>query len=176
MTVDTYVTTEQLVATTTISAPTHVIFDLLADPSTHAAIDGTGWVRDPLDAQRLSQSEQIFRMAMYHDDHPDKQYEMANRVVVYDPPNAIAWEPGQEISARGFLMKAPDNEKIVFGGWIWRYDLKPLGSSQTEVRLTYDWSAVPPAHRDIQFPPFAPEHLDNSLSNLVKLALRATSV
>lgn len=35
----------------------------------------------------------------------------------------------------------------------------------------YDWSKVPAAVRDnITFPPFPPEHLDNSLANLGRLA------
>lgn len=171
--VDTYVTEQQLVVTTTIDAPLEVIFDVLADPSAHAAIDGTGWVREPVDGEHLRSLGQIFRMAMYHDNHPDKDYEMANKVVVYDPPRAIAWEPGQEVSARGFLMDAPKGEKFVFGGWIWRYDLRPVGPSETEVRLTYDWSGVPSDRRDIEFPPFPRSHLTDSLSNLAALALRA---
>ncbi len=81
---------------TTIAAPAETVFDVLADPSTHAAIDGTGWVRESLDGKPLTETGQIFRMAMYHDNHPDKNYEMANRVVVFDPPRAIAWQPGQD--------------------------------------------------------------------------------
>jgi hypothetical protein len=40
----------------------------------------------------------------------------------------------------------------------WRYDLAPLGPSETEVTLT-DWSAVPQfiRERGSQFPPFGPE-------------------
>ena len=40
---------ESLGATTTIHAPAEAIFTLLADPAEHAAIEGTGWVREPLD-------------------------------------------------------------------------------------------------------------------------------
>jgi hypothetical protein len=49
--------------------------------------------------------------------------------------------------------------QLEFGGWIWRYDLAPLGPSETEVTLTDDWSAVPQfiRARGIQFPPFGPE-------------------
>jgi hypothetical protein len=36
--------------------------------------------------------------------------------------------------------------------------------------LTYDWSRVPPHNRDIEFPPFDPQHLDDSLRNLAALA------
>ena len=67
---------------------------MLADPTTHEAIDGTGWVRESLDGKPLTETGQIFRMAMYHDNHPNKDYEMANRVEVFDPPRAIAWQPG----------------------------------------------------------------------------------
>ena len=60
----------------------------------------------------------------------------------------------------------------VFGGWIWRYDLAPLGPSETEVRLSYDWSAVPEVVRQQgQFPPFSPDHLDNSLTRLAELVV-----
>ena len=148
-------------AATTVSAPVEKVFDVLADPSTHEAIDGTGWVRQPLDDKHLAGTGQIFRMAMYHENHPDKDYEMANRVEVFDPPRAIAWQPGQ----------GADDAALDFGGWIWRYDLSPVTPSQTEVTLTYDWSRVPPHMREhIQFPPFDVQHLDNSLKHLAELA------
>jgi uncharacterized protein YndB with AHSA1/START domain len=155
--------TEQLIRETTVNAPVEIVFDVLADPSTHAAIDGTGWVRQPLDGRRLTESGQVFRMAMYHENHPDKDYEMANRVEVFDPPHTIAWRPGQ----------GPDDANLEFGGWFWRYDLRPVGQSKTEVTLTYDWSAVPQDIREhIGFPPFDPQHLENSLKHLAELAER----
>jgi hypothetical protein len=158
------VTEETVSATTTIDAPAETVFDVLADPTTHAAIDGTGWVRESLDGMRLIGAGQIFRIAMYHDNHPDKAYEMANKVVVHDPPCAIAWEPGQE---------AANDGDVQFGGWVWRYDLKQVGPSETEVKLSYDWSAVPQDIREhIQFPPFDVEHLRNSLGHLSELAQR----
>jgi hypothetical protein len=51
-------------------------------------------------------------------------------------------------------------------------DLDPVGADQTEVTLTYDWSRVPPHFIDIEFPPFSPQHLDNSLKHLAELAER----
>ncbi|MDT5244175.1 MAG: hypothetical protein QOD36_1551 [Mycobacterium sp.] len=155
-------TEEQISATTTVNAPVETVFDVLADPSTHQAIDGTGWVRESLDGKRLTETGQIFRMGMYHDNHPDKYYEMANRVEVFDPPRVIAWQPGQ----------GTDDAALDFGGWIWRYDLSPVTPSQTEVTLTYDWSRVPPHLREhIGFPPFDAQHLDNSLKHLADLAV-----
>jgi len=155
-------TNENITASITIAAPAETVFDVLADPSTHEAIDGTGWVRQPLDGKQLTETGQIFRMAMYHDNHPDKDYEMANKVVAFDPARAIAWQPGQ----------GADDAALEFGGWIWRYDLSPVSPSQTEVALNYDWSAVPADLREhIQFPPFDPQHLDNSLKHLAELAM-----
>ena len=51
-----------------------------------------------------------------------------------------------------------------------------LGPSETEVTLTYDWSAVPQFIRDrgIKFPPFGPEHLTNSLHHLAEIAAPAS--
>jgi hypothetical protein len=62
---------ESVSATTMIDAPEHVIFGVLANPGEHAAIDGTGRVREALDSQPLTAAGQIFRMAMYHENHPD---------------------------------------------------------------------------------------------------------
>ena len=151
---------------TIIAAPAEAIFAVLADPARHAAIDGTGWVRDPLDDQPLTAAGQVFRMAMFHPNHPDGDYQVANRVKVFDPPSAISWEPGQD----------NDDGSLSFGGWIWRYDLTSVGPSRTEVTLTYDWSAVPDALRQhIGFPPFPPEHLDNSLAHLARLVASCLS-
>ena len=61
---------------------------------------------------------------------------------------------------------------LSFGGWIWRYDLEASGPSSTTITLTYDWSAVPPEVREqIPFPPFAEDHLANSLHHLSALAV-----
>jgi hypothetical protein len=145
-----------------IKAPAGAIFAVLIDPAEHAAIDGTGWVRDPLDRRPLTAPGQIFRMAMYHANHPNGNYEMANRVQVLDPPDAISWEPGHD----------PGDGNLRFGGWIWRYDLAALGPSDTEVRLSYDWSAVPEeSRRQGQFPPFSHDHLENSLDHLAELVI-----
>lgn len=144
-----------------IDASAEAVFEVLADPGSHPDIDGTGWVRESRDEKPLTQVGQVFRMGMYHDNHPDKQYEMSNKVAVFDPPHAIAWQPGQVSAQTGDLE---------FGGWVWRYDLTPAGSSQTTVTLSYDWSAVPQFLRDeIQFPPFNPDHLDNSLRHLAEI-------
>ena len=132
-------------ATTVINASAIAIFAVLADPAKHAAIDGTGWVRETLDGKPLTHAGEIFRMSMYHPNHPNGEYQMANRVQVFDPPSTIAWEPGYDAG----------DGTLSFGGWTWRYDLTPAGPSTTRVTLAYDWSAVPDSIREhIGFPPF----------------------
>ena len=137
------------------------MFDLLADPSLHAAIDGTGWVRGQEDGGRLDHVGQVFRMAMFHPDHPDRDYETYNRVEVFDRPSAICWKPGY----------LDDDGNMAFGGWTWRYDLTARAPDATRVTLTYDWSAVSEeVRRRIGFPPFDRQHLERSLEHLARLA------
>lgn len=153
--------TESMTASTTIDAAPKDVFAVLTDPSNHADIDGTGWVRKSLDGKRITAAGQVFRMAMYHENHPDKDYEIANRVEMFVEPQSISWQPGQE---------SPETGELSFGGWMWRYDLEPSGPSRTAVTLTYDWSKVSPETREeIQFPPFGQDHLDNSLQHLSDL-------
>lgn len=154
-------------ATLTVALPAARLFAVLADPTTHSAIDGTGWVQESVDTSALTGVGQIFRMDMYHRNHPDGDYQVANKVEVFDPPRTIGWLPGYRA----------DDGQLAFGGWLWRYDLAPTGPSETGITLTYDWSAVPQSIRQyIEFPPFGPEHLTNSLHHLAELAARTPRV
>ena len=147
-------------ATRVINAPAEAIFAVLTDPAKHAAIDGTGWVCENVDDKPLTAAGQIFRMSMYHPNHPEGNYETANRVQVFDPPSTISWETGYDLG----------DGTLRFGGWFWRYDLTPTGPSNTTVTLSYDWSACSDSVRElIGFPPFPPEHLGSSLAHLAEL-------
>jgi hypothetical protein len=157
--------TEILIVTTTVDAPAAAVFGVLADPNTHKDIDGTGWVREYLDGPDLTTVGQIFRIAMHHDNHPDKHYEMANKVIAIEPDRVVAWAPGG----------LAEDGSVELGGWTWRYDLEPVDAAQTRVTLTYDWSKVPAATREnIPFPAFPVSHLENSLANLANLAVVRT--
>ncbi|TRW82778.1 polyketide cyclase [Mycolicibacterium sp. 018/SC-01/001] len=153
--------TDTLILTTVADADPAAVFAVLADPAQHPAIDGTGWLRESLDPGPVTGDGQIFRIRMYHDNHPDGYYDMANKVIAYDRDRTIAWEPGQ----------AGEHGEIEFGGWTWRHDLEPEDSGRTRVRLTYDWSRVPAHLREhITFPPFPTSYLEHSLANLAALA------
>ena len=155
--------TTRVSSSTAIEATPEQVFTALTDTATHAAIDGTGWVRASVAGDRIGRTGQVFRMAMYHPNHPDGDYETYNRVEVFDRPSAIAWKPG-------YLANAETGE-LGFGGWTWRYDLDLVGRDATRVTLTYDWSAVSTEVRErIGFPPFDQAHLENSLEHLARLA------
>ena len=53
--------TERVTASTTIEAAPEAVFAVLAAPSAHADIDGTGWVRESLDDDRITAAGQVFR-------------------------------------------------------------------------------------------------------------------
>ena len=154
---------ENVSATLTVAVSVQRVFVVLADPTAHAGIDGTGWVQESPDRAPLTEAGQIFRMDMHHPNHPDGDYQVVNKVEVFDQPRAIGWLTGYR----------KDDGQLEFGGWLWRYDLVSPGPAEAEVTLTYDWSAVPQSIREyIQFPPFGPEHLINSLHHLAELAAR----
>jgi hypothetical protein len=152
---------ENMSASLIVGVPAARVFTMLADQTTHQAIDGTGWVTKAVDRAPLAEVGQIFWMHMYHPGHPDGRYMTANKVQMLDPPHAIAWLTGHDPKGDGHLE---------FGGWFWRYDLTPLGTSRAVIRLSYDWSAVPQRIREyLHFPPSGPEHLTNSLHRLADL-------
>lgn len=153
---------ENVKTTLAVAVPIARMFAVLADPMTHASIDGTGRVQEPVDREPVSRVGQIFRMNMFHPDHPDGNYQTANKVHVFDAPRVIGWYTGYDPKGDG---------RLEFGGWFWRYDLEPIGPSETAVTLTYDWSEVPPHVREyLSFPPFGPEHFADSLRHLGELA------
>lgn len=153
-------TDESVSATRVIDAAIGAVFAVLCDPTRHAAIDGTGWVGEALDTAPLTSPGQIFRVRMFHADHPEGHYEMENEVLVLEAPYAVSWRPGYR----------PDGHRLIFEGWVWRYDLTPLTARRTRVTLSYDWSQVGPGPRtELDFPPFPIRHLEDSLDHLAGL-------
>ncbi len=108
-----------------IAAPAAKIFDLLADPSRHREIDGSGTVKGPpAGSQRLRLGSK-FGMSM----KMGIGYTMENTVVEFDENTLIAWQPRPAQALVGLLI----------GGRIWRYQLHPQKGG-TLVRESWDIS------------------------------------
>jgi uncharacterized protein YndB with AHSA1/START domain len=109
----------------TIPAPPEQIFDLLADPSRHRDIDGSGTVRDAkAGSQRLALGS-TFGMSM----KMGIPYSMVSEVIEFDENRRIAWQTKPPVSWGAKLG----------GGRIWRYELEPVEGG-TLVRETWDIS------------------------------------
>src|SRR5262249_33932748 len=109
----------------TIPAPAERIFALLADPSRHRDIDGSGSVRESQEGSSKLALGSTFGMAM----KLGVPYSMKNEVIEYDEDKRIAWQ----------TRPARDWQGRYFGGRIWRYELEPSASG-TLVRETWDIS------------------------------------
>jgi uncharacterized protein YndB with AHSA1/START domain len=106
-----------------IASPPEPIFDLLADPSRHPEIDGSGTVRStPGGSQRLTLGS-TFGMKM----RMGLPYSMTNTVVEFEEGRRIAWQT-RGAGLIGWV-----------GGRIWRYELQPVEGG-TLVRETWDIS------------------------------------
>jgi hypothetical protein len=60
---------ETVSAATIINGPAEAIFAVLAGLARHAAIGGTGWVREALDSKPLTAAGQVFGLTVYHAGH-----------------------------------------------------------------------------------------------------------
>ena len=100
----------------TIEAPPSVIFDILADPSRHAEIDGSSTVqRSTSESRRLALGDR-FGMKMKLGPLP---YGISSTVVEFEEDRLIAWAH--------------------LGKHRWRYELEPVDGG-TLVTETFDWS------------------------------------
>jgi uncharacterized protein YndB with AHSA1/START domain len=108
-----------------VAAPPEAVFDLLADPSRHIELDGSGQLRGvtPGVPQRLSLGA-TFGMTM----HMGMGYTMTNTVIEFEESRRIAWKA----TVAGFLGR-------FMGGRIWRYELEPVEGG-TRVRESWDIS------------------------------------
>ena len=99
-----------------IRADASKIFDVLADPSQHPVIDGSGSVKAvrPGSVDRLAMGSK-FGMDM----KAGVPYKIENTVVEFEDGRAIAWRH--------------------FGGHRWRYQLETVEGG-TKVTETFDWS------------------------------------
>ena len=111
----------------TIPAPPESIFALLAHPSRHRDIDGSGTVHEAKNnPERLALGAE-FGMAMKR----GVPYSTHNVVIEFDENRRIAWQHSTS-GAMGTVLGP---------GAIWRYELEPADGG-TRVRETWDFSPV----------------------------------
>ncbi|HEY5820887.1 MAG TPA: SRPBCC family protein [Propionibacteriaceae bacterium] len=102
-------------STRVIDAPAADIFELLATPSQHSVIDGSGTVQgaQPRGPERLSAGAK-FGMQM----NWGAKYKILNEVVEFDEGRQIGWRH--------------------FGGHVWRYILTSVDDRRTTVTEEFD--------------------------------------
>ena len=97
-----------------INAPAQRIFDLVANPRRHRELDGTHTITGIIGGpERLSLGAK-FGMKM----HLGINYRIMNTVVEFEEGRLIAWSH--------------------FGRWRWRYELRSISPTETEVTETFD--------------------------------------
>ena len=99
-----------------IAAPAQTIFDVLADPSKHSIIDGSGTL-----VEAKSNPPRLFLGAKFG-------MKMSFRVVMRN--KVVEFEDGKQIGWRHI------------GQHIWRYQLEPVEGG-TKVTETFDWRPSP---------------------------------
>jgi hypothetical protein len=104
--------------TVKVNAEPQTIFDLLADPSKHGEIDGSGSVRN---AQSSAPARLSLGAKFGMDMKLGVNYKITNEVVEFDEPRRIAWRH--------------------FGGHVWRYILEPVDGG-TMVTEQFDWNTA----------------------------------
>jgi uncharacterized protein YndB with AHSA1/START domain len=115
-----------------IETPAAEIFKLLADPGRHPEFDGSGMLRSGGSNEAIAGVGDVFVTKMYFEAMGD--YEMHNRIVVFEADRSIGWEPG--------------NAELSRNGSRWRFDLTPDGPDATVVTETYDCTDSPESVRE----------------------------
>jgi uncharacterized protein YndB with AHSA1/START domain len=104
-----------------IAADQQRLFDIVADPSQHPVIDGSGSVR----AARSGAPDRLTEGAKFGMDmHLGTNYKILNTVVEFDEPNVIAWRH--------------------FNGHVWRYRFTETAGGTEAVE---QWDARPARNR-----------------------------
>jgi uncharacterized protein YndB with AHSA1/START domain len=119
-----------------IEAPADRLFALLADSANHPLIDGSGMVREPAPANRLSRIGDWFVMDMHHERFGD--YQMRNEVVEYEAGRRLVWEPAR-------VAASPEEQEEIGAParYRWGYEFAPDGPGATLVTETFDCSRSP---------------------------------
>jgi uncharacterized protein YndB with AHSA1/START domain len=119
-----------------IEASPERLFALVADSANHPLIDGSGMVREPAPAARLSRTGEEFLMDMHHERFGD--YQMRNEVVEYQVGRRLVWEPKR-------VAASPEEQEEIGAPaqYRWGYEFSPDGPGATLVTETFDCTRSP---------------------------------
>ena len=120
-----------------IDASAHELFNYLARPADHTAIDGSGMLRGSDDHRVLSSVGDVFEMKMFNDTLGD--YMIENHVVEFELDRRIAWEPVLKTTNKPEFQSRIGDRAHLRWGW----ELTPLPGGGTRVTEFYDLSAAP---------------------------------
>jgi hypothetical protein len=152
-----------------VPASAEAVFALLADPTKHPEIDGSGMLRSAVSTESITGTGDSFAMRMRNDEMGD--YEMINHVVEYVAGRRIAWEPVLLHAGR------PEDEPDVGvrSGHRWSYDLEPVTSDATVVTERYDCSNAPAwLQKAVKGGQRWKVSMESSLANLERLCSTST--
>jgi uncharacterized protein YndB with AHSA1/START domain len=134
----------QVSTTRTIAADRQRIFDVLADPSMHAVIDGSGTVTDVQRGGPARLHDGVrFGMTM----RMGTPYRILNTVVEFEEGRRLAWRH--------------------FNGHRWRYELEDTDGG-TRVTETFDWSHAR-SKLAVELPGFPKRNLEGMRRTLERL-------
>ncbi|MFN0091396.1 MAG: polyketide cyclase [Acidimicrobiales bacterium] len=155
--------TDRISTSRRIGAAPAVIFAMLADPSQHVAIDGSGMLKGAIDAHPLGSVGDTFDMDMDRtplNDIPGLvEYQVRNVVTQIEPDRLIEWTTG-----------GIDNPPV---GHVYGWQLEPVdgtGAQATQVTHYCDWSGISDEMRTRRSWPIVPlAMLEASIAKLDRL-------
>ncbi|MBZ5733195.1 SRPBCC family protein [Nocardioides sp. TRM66260-LWL] len=162
-------TIERLEAERVIVASPASIFEVLADPQGHVAIDASGMLQSAT-GERVSAVGDRFAVHMDREalgDLPEMgEYDVTVTITAYEAEREIAWTVLGRIRPQI--------------GHTYGYRLEPLepgedGGPRTRVTSVYDWSSAAPEWKPL-FPVLTETHLRATLGILAREVARRASV
>lgn len=147
---DRMTTSRVVTAREIIQAPPGVIFELIADPAQQPAWDGNDNLGRAEPGQRITGLGQVFTMTLASGSIRE------NHVVEFVEDELIAWKPSE------VGKPCP--------GHVWRWELRAVGESHTEVTHSYDWTDLTDQQRMARARGTTAGMLRHSVDRLKRLA------
>jgi uncharacterized protein YndB with AHSA1/START domain len=147
-----------------IDAPAHELFQYLARPADHTAIDGSGMLRGTDRQVAISGVGDAFEMRMSNEILGD--YITENHVVEFEVDRRIAWEPVLKATDKPEHQSRVGDSAHLRWGW----ELTPQPGGGTRVTEFYDLSRAPEwLHEATKEGEVWRPVMEASLANLAKL-------